>query len=199
MLELYTPGHSVIHRMRAGMKLLLLAGAGTLLFLIREPWILSLALSAAVGMYFLGGLGLKKAWGQVKPVAVLLVLILLAQGYFNSWLIGVIVTLRFACLLLFAGLLTLTTKVSDMIAGLEHGLKYVAPLGLNAAKTSLAIALALRFIPEMARITGEVREAQKLRGLERSLIALAIPVITRLLKMSDDIADAIDARGFDAR
>lgn len=199
MLELYAPGDSLLHRTRAGIKLILLAVAGTVVFLIRDPLILSLVLGGAVAVYVLNGLGLSKAWAQIKPVAVILVLILLAQGYFNSWLIGAIVTLRFASLLLFAGLLTLTTKVSDMIAGLEYGLSFLAPLGVNQAKASLAIALALRFIPEMARITGEVREAQKLRGLERSLIALAIPVITRLLKMSDDIADAIDARGFDGR
>ena len=54
----------------------------------------------------------------------------------------------------------------------------------------------LRFIPVLAQITREVREAQRVRGLENSVTALAIPLFVRTLRMSDDIADAIEARGY---
>ena len=46
-------------------------------------------------------------------------------------------------------------------------------------------------------IPDEVREAQRARGLERSLVALTVPIVVRMLKMSDDIAAAIDARSYD--
>ena len=61
------------------------------------------------------------------------------------------------------------------------------------AKVGLAISLAIRFIPAVAAIVEEVREAQRARGQDRSMIALAVPVIIRLLKMADEIAEAIDA------
>ena len=77
-----------------------------------------------------------------------------------------------------------------------NGLPVLRPLGVNPAKVSLALSLALRFIPVLAQITREVREAQRVRGLENSVIALAIPLFVRTLRMSDDIADAIEARGY---
>ena len=48
----------------------------------------------------------------------------------------------------------------------------------------------------LAQITQEVREAQKARGLERSVIAVAMPVAIRTIKMADDISDAIESRGY---
>jgi len=44
----------------------------------------------------------------------------------------------------------------------------------------------------------DVRQAQAARGLERSLIASFVPVVILMLKMSEDIANALEARGFDA-
>ena len=61
---------------------------------------------------------------------------------------------------------------------------------------SLAISLTLRFIPVLAQITRDVREAQRVRGLEGNIVALAIPLVVRTLRISDDIADAIEARGY---
>ncbi len=100
-------------------------------------------------------------------------------------------------MLLLAGLVTLTTRSSDMIAAVERGLAILRPIGVNPAKIGLAFSLALRFIPVLAKATQEVREAQKTRGLERSILATAIPVAVRTLKMGDEIAQAIDARGWD--
>jgi len=96
-----------------------------------------------------------------------------------------------------AGLLTLTTRSSDMIAAMERALTGLRHVGLNPAKISLTLSLALRFIPVLASATLEVREAQKVRQLERSVLAVAIPVVIRTLRMADDIADALDARGYD--
>jgi biotin transport system permease protein len=41
-----------------------------------------------------------------------------------------------------------------------------------------------------------VREAQRVRGLERSILAVAMPVIVRTLKMGNEIGEALDARSF---
>ena len=64
------------------------------------------------------------------------------------------------------------------------------------AKVSLAIAMAIRFIPLISGLVHEVREAQRVRGLERSILAVAMPVIVRTLKMGNEIAEALDARSF---
>lgn len=197
MHDLYRAGNSVFHNMHAGHKVLGLIVIGSAIFLVNSLPLLASALATVTLCYRLAGLSLKDAYEQLRPVAFVLLLILVVQGLIQSWTLGLILITRFAILLLSAGLLTLTTRVSDMITTIENGLRYLRPIGVNSGKVSLAISLTLRFIPVMRRVTAEVREAQKVRGLEHSLPALAIPVITRMLKMSDDISDALDARGYD--
>lgn len=196
MFELYRPGNSFLHAMRPGAKLLALAAAGTGVFLLPGlPAILAVILTV-LAVYAATGLGLATAWAQLRPVLLVFAILFAAQVFIAGWLTGAFFIARFATLLLLAGLLTLTTRVSDMVAAMEVGFQVLRPLGLNPSKISLALALALRFIPVLAQITGEVREAQRVRGLDGSIIAVAIPVIVRTLRMSDAIADAIEARGY---
>lgn len=105
--------------------------------------------------------------------------------------------LRFAVLILFASLVSLTTRVSDMIAALEIGLRPLAFVGLNPAKVGLALSLAIRFIPVIAGQLTEIREAQRVRGLNRSILAAAVPLIVRTLKIAGAVADATEARSYD--
>lgn len=85
-----------------------------------------------------------------------------------------------------------------MMETLERFFSFLRPFGVHPAKISLALSLTLRFIPVLGQITQDVREAQKARSLEGNLIAAAIPVIVRTLKMSEDVAAAIEARCYDS-
>ncbi len=196
-VDLYQPGHSVIHCLSPGLKVLVLAVVGTGLFLIRDLAVVALGTAAIVLLYRVAGLSLRFAWRQLKPVMWLLLALLLVQTLMVDWLSGVFVFLRFAAVLLLAGLITLTTRSSDMIDSLQAHLAWLRPLGLPSRPIGLALALAFRFIPVLGAITAEVREAQRVRGLDHSVLAVALPVTVRLMKMADDIADAIDARCYD--
>lgn len=197
MLDLYAPGTSPLHRLPPGLKIVLLMLCGTALFVFDRLAVTSLALLAALLLHHIAGFGLAQIWQQIRPIRWILLLLLLSQGLFNDWLFGLFVTLRLIALLLLAGLVTLTTRASDMIATIEHGLAFLRPLGVNSAKVGLAFSLTLRFIPVLSQATNEVREAQKARGLERSILATALPVAVRVIKMADAISQAIDARGYD--
>ena len=105
-----------------------------------------------------------------------------------------LVVLRCAALILAAGLVTLTTRTADLVAVIERGLSPLSRLGLDVVKVSLAISLTIRFIPTIGQIAADVREAQVARGRRPSPLTLVVPVIIRLLKMADEIAEAIDAR-----
>ncbi|MCA0406639.1 MAG: energy-coupling factor transporter transmembrane protein EcfT, partial [Proteobacteria bacterium] len=124
-------------------------------------------------------------------------LIVLVQAFVGGPETALLVGARLVALLLLAGLITLTTRTQDMIATLERMVRPLARIGVNPARTALALSLAVRFVPIMARITSEVREAQRVRGLENNILALAVPTIIRALRLTDEVADAIEARGFD--
>jgi len=194
----YVPGHSAIHRLPPGVKILSLAITGTLLFVIPLLPVVLATLATIVMLYLLARIGPRMMLLQLKPLLWILVLLFGVQWWIADWLSAVLVVSRLMSLMLLAALVTLTTRTSDMIDALEKGLFWLRFLRISPAKVSLALSLALRFIPVLAAITADVREAQRARGLDRSIIAVAIPVIVRTLKMADDIAAALEARGYDA-
>ena len=116
-----------------------------------------------------------------------------------DWYTATLVVVRFFTLILAATLVTLTTRSSALLDALEFAMRPLSTLGVNTAKVSLALTLAIRFIPMIASIVAEIREAQRARGLERSVLAVAVPAVVRTLKAADDVAAAIDARCYGTR
>ena len=170
---------------------------GTGVFLISDWPVLGGVLITVLALYPVSGFGPKILWAQIKPMIWLLILFFVVQLWLNDWQAGLVVILRLAGIVLFAGLVTLTTKTSDMLAALERALMPLARFGVNPEKVSLAFSMVLRFIPVIAHVGHEIRDAQRARGLDKSIIALIVPLIIRTLKMADDVADAIEARSFD--
>ncbi|MEM7207515.1 MAG: energy-coupling factor transporter transmembrane protein EcfT [Pseudomonadota bacterium] len=195
----YIPGHSPLHRAAAGFKFLALMLVCALAFLI-DNLVFSVALAfAALCGYAVAGMALETAWRQIKPVLFFLAIIFLIEVWLSHWLHAIHIVVRFFALIIMAALVTLTTRASDMLDALESGLRPLRVLGINPAAISLALSLAIRFVPMMAATVREVREAQRARGVDKNPLALAVPTIVRTLKMADDVAAAIDARCYDAR
>lgn len=197
-LGLYVHRDSPLHRWPAGAKLSALLISGVFVFLVSNPlWLLPF-LGIVIGLFAVARLPLRQALRQLRPAAILIVIIFLVHGAFTSWALGFLVVVRFAILLLLAVLLTFTTRVSDMIQTLENVLAPLKPLGVNPEKVSLTLSLALRFIPLLFERFTKIREAQKARGLDRDIVALLMPLMIRTLRMADALTEAIEARGYDS-
>ncbi len=190
----YRPGASPLHRLGAGWKLLALLGLGTLLFAVDRLWLAGATLLIVLALYRLAAIPAKLALGQIRPAFWILAILFVAQLFLTDFATGLLLVLRFAALILAASLVTLTTRTADLVAVIERALSPLSRLGIDVERTGLAISLAIRFIPAVAILVEEVREAQWARGQDRNIVALAVPVIVRLLKSADTIADAIDAR-----
>ena len=194
---LYIDGNSVLHRAQAGPKILAMVALGTGVFMVPDWPVVSLVLASVIALYRLSGFGWRVIIAQIRPMAWLLAIFFAVQLWLNDWQAGLLVISRIAAIVMFASLITLTTKTSDMLASLESALRPLKPLGVNPEKVSLAISMVLRFIPVIATVASEIRDAQRARGLDRSILAMIVPLIIRTLKMADDVADAIEARIFD--
>lgn len=199
MLGLYVERQSPIHALHAGFKLTFLVLAGTGVFLISNISLLAGGLGLTLLLYRVARFSWRTAWQQIRPLVLLLAIIFIFQALFDHWTIGVIMVLRFLILILLASLLSLTTRVSAMIDVIEKSLQPFVRFGVNPAKVSLAISLAIRFLPLIAQKFEEVREAQKARGLGGSVVATAVPLIVRTLRMANDTAEALEARSYDAK
>ena len=135
---------------------------------------------------------------------------------FKLWKITVYYDAFYQCgyivlrLLLMLGLtmvLTSTTKPMDLTYGLEW---YMSPLKIikfPAHIIAMIISIALRFIPTLLDETNRIMKAQASRGVDfshggphkrfKAVISLIIPLLVSAFQRSDELADAMEIRGYD--
>lgn len=185
---------SPLHRCPPGPKLATLALAGTGLMFVTNPLAMLDFLALTLLGFRVAGFGGARIWRQIRPMLWMLAVLFLVQGGLAGWTLAALIVARLLTLMLLASLVTLTTRTEDLIATLERLLTPLAPLGVNPAKVGLAVSLALRFLPVIAEEAERVREAQAARGLGTHPLALILPLIVRVLKAAEEVAEAIEAR-----
>ncbi|NMK49655.1 energy-coupling factor transporter transmembrane component T [Achromobacter sp. Bel] len=195
MEPLYVPGQTPLHRLPAWLKLAALIAAGAGLFMLRDPRWLAVAFAAAVVLVGSTGVAAAAVWRQTRGLLWVLLAVALFTGWFQGWVEALAVVLRVGAMVGLALAVTLSTRTSDLIAVCERALMPFERIGLvDAGKVALALALALRFVPEIWRNFQEIREAQAARGLGAHPVALIVPLIVLTLKRAQEVAEAIDAR-----
>jgi biotin transport system permease protein len=131
--------------------------------------------------------------------ALLMVAAMAAFGCIDGdWLGGLAVFLRFATLVAAAQIITRLWSWNEICGAFELILMPLEKLRLvDAGRCAFTLMLAVRFVPLMCEEMDEIREAQALRGLDRSVLALAIPLGLRILLRAEEIAEAVELRGLD--
>jgi len=194
----YFSGRSLLHRIPAGVKLVALAVLSVLILPVSDPVVLAMALAAVVTVYAgFGQPGLKRilAWRSLLP---LLVLIFLLQAWAASLHVAAASVLRIAVMVLIADLVTLSTRLQDMMDALAVPLRPLARFGLDPARLALAVSLVLRFVPVLLDSWRGREEAWRARSPHRPGLALVGAFFSGALVMADQVAEALEARGFDA-
>jgi biotin transport system permease protein len=185
---------SVLDKLPVWLKLLTLLIAGSTLFLVTDlRWLTGFCASVLL-LYAIARIGWRVLWARLRPLVLVLLVLFAAQLLVGDANHAVAMVLRFMALVLLATLVSLTSRTSEMVAAFERALRPLARFGIDPAQISLVISLALRFIPVLGERLTQIREAQRARGLERNILALAVPLLLHCLRMADAVADAIDAR-----
>ena len=197
-IGLYHPGHSPLHRLTAGAKVAALLVVSLALFVIPSISVAILSVPVAFAVYLSTGAPFHQLMAQLRGPAILLGIVFAFHLLFGTIADGVLAVSRFATLILLASAVTLTTPISEMAELVEWLLRPLRPLGVNPEKVGLAIALAIRFVPLISEEFRHIREAQAARGLAANPLALIVPLVIRTLKSADELADAIEARGYES-
>ncbi|HET6561190.1 MAG TPA: energy-coupling factor transporter transmembrane protein EcfT [Marmoricola sp.] len=196
-LGLYLPGSSLVHRAPAGVKLAVLVAVGAVSFLLDTPWQVGTAVGLVVLGYVVAGLSPLSLLRQARP----LLWLLLAVGAFHvlvdGWARALVVTGVILLLVLLAGLVTLTTRTTELVETLVRVLGPLRRIGVDAERVGLLLALSIRSVPVVVGIAEEVRDAQRARGLQGSPRAYAVPLVIRSLRHADALGEALAARGVD--
>ncbi|WP_299479088.1 energy-coupling factor transporter transmembrane component T [uncultured Roseibium sp.] len=192
---MYLTGNSWLHRTPAGLKLLLVAVASLLLFQVTSPWVFLPCLTVVVGLYAtLGREGLAQL-KLLRGLTVFFGILLLLHWVSGTLLEGFAVILRLIVLVLAANLVSVTTRMDDMLEAVMPLFKPLEWFGYSARKPALGVALVLRFAPHMMQIFSRLREAYQSRSGSRNSWRLLPPLAIQCLRMSDNVADALRARG----
>ncbi len=199
MLALYIHRNSFLHRLSAGAKLLGLLAGTTVIALLSRPEMLVCALLLTLLLYRLAHLPLRAIVVALQPLLFLGGAMALLQLVLSGWQEALATALRLPALVLLASLVTFTTPLSDMIETVTRAASPLARFGMSPAKIGLAVALAMRFIPALAKDWQEIAEARAARGADNASFLAIGPLVLRILCMTNALGDAIAARDFDSR
>ncbi|MFG1418224.1 energy-coupling factor transporter transmembrane protein EcfT [Xanthobacter sp. V0B-10] len=198
MIGGYLAGRSLLHRLPAGVKLAGLALLSMLLVPLEDPFLLAAALAVVLLVYAGFGRAGTARLLQWRPLLPVLALIGLLQLWAVSAEVAAASVLRILLMVLLADLVTLSTRLQDMMDALMAVLRPFERLGLDARRLSLAVALVLRFVPVLVAGWHGRAEAWRARSGRRPGLALVGAFFTGALKGADQVAEALEARGFSA-
>ncbi|MBP2310584.1 energy-coupling factor transporter transmembrane protein EcfT [Azospirillum melinis] len=199
MLGLYLHRESVVHRLPAGAKLGGLLLVTILVLALPGGWGALAAGSIGAALLVAARLPAGRVLAELRAPVLMLTLLFGFQALLagSGWEETAVAVARFTALILLATLVTLTTRVMDMVDLFERLFGLLRPVGVNPAKMALMLALTIRFIPLLGEQVREVRMAQRARGVERNIAALFVPLLVKILTMADDLTAALEARGYD--
>lgn len=195
MLTLTCPYDHPLRRAPAGAKLLALALGTTALFLTTGLGTAAAALAAVVALHLAGDprtlpFGLRLLW-PLWPFAAVAVLWHLWRG---TPVEGAAVLARMAAAVMAANLVTMTTRLDDMIAVMTRVLAPLGPL-VPPRRLALALALAIRFVPDLMLSAARLGDAWRARSPRRPFHRLIPPLALSAIDAADRAAEALRARG----
>ncbi len=194
MRSLYSERRTWLHRVPAGVKLLLLAVLGTALFVIDRPaWLLG-AGAFALGAFVSLGAAMRGALRLVIAVAIAGALIAGFHAFMGQPMIGAISAIRLVCVSLLGAMLTLTTRFDALLAVFETLLLPLERLGIRTRRLALGLGLMLRFTEHFFVQWHRLNDAHRARTGRSGGLRLLAPLTISMLLTSRRVADALAAR-----
>lgn len=196
MISLYRPGTSPLHRMPAGPKLLFFALlAFAMGIFASDPIRLGVAVAVTVALYLVAGISLVEIVRQAWALKWVLLVTIAAQFIVLPPVTAAVNSGRVLVIIVLCALITLTTRVPDMLAAVERGLGPFRRFGVNPATAGLLLALTITAIPTVTRFATDIRDAQRARGVPIRPHTFVVPLLIASLRHADDVGEALLARG----
>lgn len=224
VLGRYLPLNSPIHRLDPRAKIICMLLLLVAIF-IPAGYIGYIGLSGIVILLvLLSKLKITYILKAMKPMMFMLIFLLiinvlviktghrwLSFGWFTIYDDAVFQTLfivvRLMLMISITTLLTATTKPLDLTLGIEDLLTPFERIGVPAHIIATMISISLRFIPTLIEETQRIMKAQASRGVDfeegkfmekiKGLTSLIIPLFVSSMQRAEDLAYAMEARGYD--
>lgn len=192
---LYVPVDSLVHRLPAGAKVVLLLVFTTLLVALATPTTITAAALAVLAGYTAARLPLRVLWAQVWPMRWVVLLLVPLQWWSSGPATAYVVVGTLVVSVAAASLVTTTTRLEAMLDTFTRAARALRPFGVDPDRVGLLAMLTIRMIPVITEVLATSREAQLARGLERSTVALVAPTVVRTIDHATATGEALAARG----
>ena len=127
--------------------------------------------------------------------------------YYDAFIQWGYIVIRLMMMLMVTMILTSTTKPMDLTYGLEWYLTPLKIIKFPSHIVAMTLSIALRFIPTLIDETNRIIKAQSSRGVDfnhggifkrfKAIFALIIPLFVSAISRSEELSDAMEARGYD--
>lgn len=223
LLGQYRPVDSFLHRLDARAKMLPITVVLILGLLTNSFLFYGIVLTALIVALLFSGVGVGQLTRNFKPVIALVIVTaayhLLFSGDKSEVLfkLGPIVlrekavldaafySLRLVLFVSVAFLITLTSAPSELADAVSKLLAPLERIKVPVQDLSLILFMAMRFIPVLYEEFQAIRNAQVIRGVKftgsivnrvKKTVSIIIPVFVAALQRADELALAIEARGY---
>lgn len=129
--------------------------------------------------------------------------------YWDAILQSLKIVIRLVLMISLSMVLTATTKPLELTYALEWYLTPLKIIKFPAHEVAMTISIALRFIPTLLGEVERIMKAQSSRGVDfkhgkissrfKAIVSLIIPLFISAFQRSEDLADAMEARGYDPK
>lgn len=126
---------------------------------------------------------------------------------YDAFIQATYIVFRIIMMLMVVMLLTSTTSPMNLTYGLEWYMTPLTLLKFPSHIVAMTLSIALRFIPTLLDETDRIIKAQSSRGVSFSkggffkkfgaIISLIIPLFVSAINRSEDLSNAMEARGYD--
>ena len=218
----YYPGDSILHRLDPRVKLMgtLVFIIGLFAFGSTPSYLA--AATALVVVTVLSTVPFRFILRGLRAILILMVVTALFNlfltpgdpvlkiGIFQITAQGIKMAIHMACrlslLIIGSGIMTLTTTPNQLTDGMETGLRWMKRLHVPVHEIAMMMSIALRFIPILMDEANRIMVAQQARGADfksgslirraKALIPLLVPLFVSAFRRANDLAMAMEARGY---
>jgi len=221
----YYPADSFVHRLDPRLKIVSLAVMMVITFGIAVPAAVALHTLMVLGLVLLSQIPLKVFYRGLRLFIFLFFFTAVLHLFFTPGkpvfqitapftitvteegiARGALISWRLITVIALSSLLTYTTSPLSITRGLESLMAPLSRIRFPVQDFSLMMMMAIRFIPVLTDETDRVWKAQRSRGADlrrgglrarsATLMSVVLPVFTGLFRRADELALALDARGY---
>ncbi len=219
----FYPENSVLHRLDARAKLICFMLLLVSVVCTRNVTGYAVLCAATAAIVWASGLPVSLAAGALKRLWRFLLLVFIMNALFFGpeqaiwrwWIFslsrqgvlqGVRVAANVALLVVLSNVLLCTTRPVETTNALSDLLRPLGIIGVPVRDVSMIITVAIRFIPTLTEEVEMIRLAQTARGAKfdsrrlldraKSVLPLIVPAFVSAFRRADDLAQAMEARGY---